>query len=315
MPNLKIVLEIVTPIFLSGADNRTPELRPPSFRGAMRYWLRALVGAGVGSDLDELRCKEEAVFGSTGVGSPIVILTSPQNLSVQERLVVPHSRGFRSKAWVEGGSFDLTLTPRPGQLKLPDRAEAALLLMLTLGGIGKRSRRGFGSLQATKAVGFDEQMAPLLNGTPKDGEALVENTRTIWNRCKGKIPTGGSPYGAGDLPDYPVLSEHHAKILVCRHAFGGTDYHQAMIDFWDRLRKPKYRAREDAFGYAKGRRRRASPLILHIAHSHAGYHLVMTAFKSGPEPLRDAWSTIQQFLDERAGAWDGEFILGGGITW
>jgi CRISPR-associated protein Cmr1 len=42
---LAVTLETVTPLFLGGADPRgAPELRPPPFRGAMRYWLRAALG-------------------------------------------------------------------------------------------------------------------------------------------------------------------------------------------------------------------------------------------------------------------------------
>jgi CRISPR-associated protein Cmr1 len=43
--SLAVTLETVTPVFLGGADPRgAPELRPPAFRGAMRYWLRAALG-------------------------------------------------------------------------------------------------------------------------------------------------------------------------------------------------------------------------------------------------------------------------------
>ena len=43
--SLTVTLETVTPPFLGGADPRgAPELRPPAFRGAMRYWLRAALG-------------------------------------------------------------------------------------------------------------------------------------------------------------------------------------------------------------------------------------------------------------------------------
>jgi CRISPR-associated protein Cmr1 len=46
--SLTITLETVTPLFLGGADPRgAPELRPPAFRGAMRYWLRELIEGGV----------------------------------------------------------------------------------------------------------------------------------------------------------------------------------------------------------------------------------------------------------------------------
>jgi CRISPR-associated protein Cmr1 len=34
--------EIITPMFLAGADTGQPELRPPSIKGAMRFWWRAV---------------------------------------------------------------------------------------------------------------------------------------------------------------------------------------------------------------------------------------------------------------------------------
>lgn len=36
---LTVTLETITPLFLGGTDPRgAPEIRPPSFRGALRYW-------------------------------------------------------------------------------------------------------------------------------------------------------------------------------------------------------------------------------------------------------------------------------------
>lgn len=38
---ITVKLETVTSLFFGGAKPRgKPELRPPAFRGAMRYWLR-----------------------------------------------------------------------------------------------------------------------------------------------------------------------------------------------------------------------------------------------------------------------------------
>src|SRR6266850_1449561 len=67
---LTVTLETVTPLFLGGAEaqdrNRSPELRPPAFRGALRYWLRAALGGVIGdNNLDGLHRLESAVFGST----------------------------------------------------------------------------------------------------------------------------------------------------------------------------------------------------------------------------------------------------------
>jgi CRISPR type III-B/RAMP module RAMP protein Cmr1 len=45
---LKVTLETVTPMFMAGIDPNTPELRPPSILGPLRYWLRAAVGGSGG---------------------------------------------------------------------------------------------------------------------------------------------------------------------------------------------------------------------------------------------------------------------------
>jgi len=33
--------EVITPMFMAGADGRKPELRPSEFKGMMRFWWRA----------------------------------------------------------------------------------------------------------------------------------------------------------------------------------------------------------------------------------------------------------------------------------
>lgn len=69
MQTVKIELETVTPLFLSGATQREPELRVPTLRGALRYWLRALLG----SQYDEKATfqQESQVFGNTEQRSAI----------------------------------------------------------------------------------------------------------------------------------------------------------------------------------------------------------------------------------------------------
>ena len=37
-------LQTITPLFLAGADQQAAELRAPSFRGVMRYWLSGASG-------------------------------------------------------------------------------------------------------------------------------------------------------------------------------------------------------------------------------------------------------------------------------
>lgn len=166
MRSLTVTLETITPLFLSGADPRgQPELRAASFRGALRFWLRALLGGALGDhDLNVLHRSESAVFGSTGTGaSPVVVRVSGsltgQNFEFGKSQALDYlffsmrgRGGERDRQMLPPGkSFMLTLQHRPGLTatgEAMERACAALWLLTYLGGLGARSRHGGGGLQA-----------------------------------------------------------------------------------------------------------------------------------------------------------------------
>jgi len=62
MKTITFECETITPMFLSGADGKTPELRPPSIKGALRFWWRAMNGH---LSLSDLKKKESEIFGGT----------------------------------------------------------------------------------------------------------------------------------------------------------------------------------------------------------------------------------------------------------
>src|SRR6266566_813193 len=87
MQEVTFEVETITPLFLAGADQTKAELRAPSFRGEMRYWLRALVGGLVGTGpegLKKVRDVETEVFGATDRGSAISIKVSGQPTKLEE---------------------------------------------------------------------------------------------------------------------------------------------------------------------------------------------------------------------------------------
>lgn len=71
MQDITVKLETVTPLFLGGAEPRgKPELRPASFRGALRYWLRAAQGASTVDNpegIKEVQKSESEVFYQTSI--------------------------------------------------------------------------------------------------------------------------------------------------------------------------------------------------------------------------------------------------------
>ncbi len=187
MKELRLRLQTVTPLFLAGADPRgAPELRPPAFRGALRYWLRAALGGAFGDDgagLKSVRAAEAAVFGSAGESDGTASAVTVRVLGeMPPPLKYQRGRGGRDPAtgrlmpsgrdylfwsmaetgspergsyqaarqyWPPGIAFELELLARPGAPNGEEalqQAVAALWLLVHLGGIGARSRRAAGSL-------------------------------------------------------------------------------------------------------------------------------------------------------------------------
>lgn len=153
---LTVTLETVTPLFLGGAEPRgEAELRAPALRGALRYWLRAVVGGVIGdNNLAGLHRLESAVFGSTDGGSPIQVRVYGSLRQSQEK-ILPHKDGGQSalrRAFSSGQTLRLRLSQfRSGDETIWRAACAALNLALTFGGVGLRARRGFGTLRVVQS--------------------------------------------------------------------------------------------------------------------------------------------------------------------
>ena len=141
MASIQLRLETVTPMFLRGYDNETPELRPPAFKALFRYWWRAVAGK---MDADKLSEREGDLFGNTKKRSPLSVRISGfAALQSGEYAPLPHKPDlFTSQAYLPNGRFNLILTA--SQL---DEYEKIAKLGFLLGGVGNRSRRGFGSIR------------------------------------------------------------------------------------------------------------------------------------------------------------------------
>jgi len=165
-----------TPLFMSGADNRS-ELRAASLRGVLRFWWRALALSRFGS-WEEVRKAEFALFGSSSSGQSRVHLSisapnESENRHKSDEVLTDRSgkilgtggrylgygvvdiSGRVSRPYLEAPlKFDMKIYLRPPCRKSSenlseeaDLLEGALQAMGLFGGIGSRSRRGFGSLR------------------------------------------------------------------------------------------------------------------------------------------------------------------------
>ena len=146
METTQLELETVTPMFLHGHDNTIVELRPSPFKALFRYWWRTVQDR----DANSLWEHEAELFGSTDDKAPFSIripgkkdLGNPIKYSP-----VPHKNTFRTDAYDVGKPFNLRLITK-NTLDASRYKQIAKLGFL-LGGVGNRSRRGFGSVHETK---------------------------------------------------------------------------------------------------------------------------------------------------------------------
>jgi len=190
MKHLDFTSEVLTPLFLGGAETRVrPELRALSIRGAMRYWYRAIVGGSVllssTSDkerLQALKQHEADLFGTTEKSSAVAVLVHmdrpPEIETFQKDRAIRTSEGDFLPTGKDYLLWSMAASGRPGtpryqpereyikpgtrftiwlQSRTPGgdnslpKATAALWLLANLGGLGARANRGAGSLEVEVA--------------------------------------------------------------------------------------------------------------------------------------------------------------------
>lgn len=238
-------LRTMTPVFNSDGDPKEAQIRVPSLRGGMRFWLRAMAGILAGDQLHQLREIENRVLGSTSHASPIRLRIPHQPASRNEPCPEflkdrRHGRwigyllgpGFTawSKEWrttrlehayvPAGQEFQLQVRLVGDDHDAHQCALAALWLSLTYGGIGARTRRGFGAVRIAGTEGpLPEQGWPSTDlNTP--GLDHYSRTRFLWPSGPASeamhalmriAEEAGVPgmHRWSSTPPYPVLCKKH----------------------------------------------------------------------------------------------------------
>ncbi len=154
---LEARFRIVTPMFLGGAKpNETAELRPPSIKGILRFWYRAVDPC--------YRGHEARLFGGTGPGQGQssfnlnVSGPNPQNNQWEDNQQDLRYFAFPFKMRPNDRRYinpDQEITLTLAFKRAPDERDrrsilAALWLMGHVGGAGARCRRGFGTVALCK---------------------------------------------------------------------------------------------------------------------------------------------------------------------
>jgi len=264
---------IVTPMFIGGANQDPSDgIRPPSFKGALRFWWRAL-NWGKHQDLGVLNKKEAKLFGSAaktvkgaqngGQGVfQLMIQEHGNRKTLNDWPKANTGAGFLAYGILESkGGKRGTPVPHKVGIEEQHRFSASVMFrphtdaddiqsitmafeaMGLMGGLGSRSRRGFGSLSIERdgklltLQEYEEKLACFFRSSARLAQFTAFN-----QECTFKV-------------------QHGAR--VGRHALekiGSTykDYRSSIKDD---------REKRIAFGLplqgVEEKARRASPLFIH----------------------------------------------------
>jgi len=243
--------ETITPMFMYGADGRTPELRPASIKGVMRFWWRAIHGH---LKLKDLKEQEGEIFGDTDKKSKLIIypIKITNDNAYKISLTPHHKKGYCSennqncffrnnqcmKAKTKTGKlykFTLKISIKNNPYLNQEQLQNLFILTTTLGGFGQRSRRGFGSVQILKreVLSFPENIENLINNINPNFSYTHQNKERF--------------------EEYPYIQ----KIEV------GKTYntYQSLLKT---IGKASHDYNCDELGFAKGKNRLASPIYVSV---------------------------------------------------
>lgn len=165
---------IVTPMFLGGENQQadTTQFRNASFKGALRFWWRALNWGRAFQDavqqttaaLQLLHQREGDLFGLASDGknsrqSRVQIHSALQGAALKQPGMALQTVGYLlgqglfhfrdgvTRQYLEGGELTIRLSFKPGMAEADIQSvEQAAIALGLLGGLGSRARKGLGSL-------------------------------------------------------------------------------------------------------------------------------------------------------------------------
>lgn len=321
---LTATFEVVTPLFLGGADPEcTLELRPASVKGALRFWWRALAWSKY-ADLGKIHEKECELFGAAGddrdraraVGrssfavrvcwlngeprelqsSEVRALTAGRSgISYLSYGLINRGKEAPRRCYEIGHRMVVELDALAGegsnsQKEIHQSIVEGVKLLGLLGGLGGRSRRGWGSIALMNLDGVSNWQAP--------------KTLQAYRDALKSLLAGA---GRANSPPYSAFSRG-TRILV---AEGGKDLLAALNDIGESFQRFRRNNRTFEFGLPHRRfsgptKRRASPLLLHVHKLGEDYAITATLLPAPFTPHDSStqkYTKINAFLDALQREW------------
>ena len=243
MPSITATFRIVSPMYLAGAEQTTAALRPPSIKGALRFWWRALnwsrhwdaAPAQLSAQgrehaaLKSLHQEEARLFGLAategGGRQGVFLLTAnsqevlkssdqPVNLYLMGQGLAERGKPTR-KAIEDGKSFTVLLRFKPKTTAEDQKSVAdALYAFGLLGALGSRARHGLGSVALTDWPGDDPAYA-----VPTKRTAYVHALKNLFS---APLCTTEPPFSAFSALTRMDISQTDKTVNGLLNAVGGA---------------------------------------------------------------------------------------------
>jgi CRISPR-associated protein Cmr1 len=280
---LDFSLKLVTPAFLAGAMEKdldaaeveslgvragdTPPrhrvigpqgdgLRVPSLRGVLRFWFRAKEALVGDDEIDELKQREAAIFGSTECGQGLRIVP----VAIPDWIPAPIEAGTASaESYLGYGPLNYRRRPGGGSgassynksshrdaipagttfgfrafgsARQIAELKKCLILLHLFGGVGARSRRGWGSI----AVEAEFLAGMILERAAKS--YFPQLLEAVWGR---EVPSGRRPGGLATNPRHTAFSQAAQVWVSDGFSFGTPEkpYLAVFMAFFERFQKTR----------------------------------------------------------------------------
>jgi len=252
--------ELVSPLFLYGADQKNPELRAPSLKGNLRFWWRAVQAE---KNISLLKAQEGKIFGGTGSKvdtghnagktsqgqegrSSFTIKIASEKINKQQESQLPHKPTNFKPTAIVNTLFKIECL----YVRLPEefsdiKLKALVELTSLLGGMGKRSRRGFGSFRILRCNGQKSELAEL-----KQEDVLPQILKRLNILSDNKFALNK---GVITLINNPSASYPYIETIALGKAYQNVDEILRKIGNSSHENNSKYT------GYSAGKDRFASP--------------------------------------------------------
>ncbi len=345
MYTLKAAYRVVTPLFAGGADQQSSaELRAPAFKGVLRFWYRAVALPFCKGDWHEVRKQEKELFGSTDGQASFMLKVEaehePEMVPPEQEwtglgsaylgygLIKPGRTGITTRPYIkEGFRFTATLVMSRKKAESADTGglKRALKALGLFGGLGSRSRKGFGSL-ALESLDEDGKKVWAAPGDIEDLKTKIqelfqdmslEDVEPEYSAFSGRSRVTVWPSNSGALELLDEVGREMVRYRSYGQSRGGRrvvlgnekseqifqDDHDLIWDIVQGNNRPTPHPRRVAFGLphkyfffsarqkvdvnAKDCQRRAGPLFIHIHQLTGGCAAVFTLLPARFLPNED----------------------------